>query len=66
MKNNKPRRISKFKKMVFTKSAIKNTGLFRVKEAGIHYYTTDAENSLFTIVREYNIKGLYFDEVETV
>ncbi len=66
MRNGKPSRIRKFKKMAFTKSAIKNIGLFRVKEAGLHYYTTDAENSLFTIVKENNIKGLYFDEVETV
>jgi len=66
MRNGKPSRIRKFKKMVFTKAEIKNTSIFRVKEAGLFYYTTDAKNSLYSIVKEHNIKGLYFHEVNSV
>jgi len=66
IRNGKPSRIRKFKKMVFTKAEIKNTSIFRVKEAGLFYYTTDAKNSLYSIVKEHNIKGLYFDEVDSV
>jgi len=66
IKNGKPSRIRKFKKMVFEKSAIENPELFRVREAGLRYFTTDAKNSLYTIVQEHGIKGLYFNEVEMV
>lgn len=64
IKNGKPSRIRKFKKMVFTKDAIENPELFRVREVGLKYFTTDAKNSLYTIVKEHGIKGLYFHEVE--
>ena len=66
IKNGKPSRIRKFKKMVFEKSAIENPELFRVREAGLRYFTTDAKNSLYSIVQEHGIKGLYFHEIETV
>ncbi|ATG77642.1 hypothetical protein [Pseudoalteromonas sp. 1_2015MBL_MicDiv] len=66
MKNGKPSRIRKFKKMVFTKDDIKHSGLFRVREAGLFYYTTDSKNSLYTLVKEHGIKGIYFNEVEIV
>ena len=64
IKNGKPSRIRKFKKMVFIKDAIENPELFRVREVGLKYFTTDAKNSLYTIVKEHDIKGLYFHEVE--
>ena len=66
IKNGKPSRIRKFKKMVFEKSAIENPELFRVREAGLRYFTTDAKNSLYSIVQEHGIKGLYFHEIKTV
>ncbi len=66
MRNGKPSRVRKFKKMVFTKSAIENPELFRVREVGLQYFTTDAENSLYTLAKKHNIKGLYFNEVEVV
>ncbi|CAM4371300.1 hypothetical protein [Pseudoalteromonas ostreae] len=66
IKNGKLSRIRKFKKMVFTKSAIENPELFRVREAGLQYFTTDAQNSLYTLAKKHDIKGLYFDEVEIV
>ena len=66
MRNGKPSRIRKFKKMVFTKTEIRNTSIFRVKGAGLFYYTTDAKNSLYSIVKEHDIKGLYFHEVNLV
>lgn len=66
MRNGKPSRIRPFKKMVFTKDEIKNTGLFRVKKAGLFYYTTNAKNSLYSLAKEHNLKGLYFDEVDIV
>ncbi|TMP88530.1 hypothetical protein CWC05_03615 [Pseudoalteromonas ruthenica] len=66
IKNGKPSRVRKFKKMVFTKSAIENPELFRVREAGLRYFTTDARNSLYTIVKEHDIKGIFFNEVEAV
>ncbi|MBU2971340.1 hypothetical protein KO527_18515 [Pseudoalteromonas sp. C2R02] len=66
IKNGKPSRIRKFKKMVFTKSAIENPELFRVREVGLQYFTTDSKNSLYTLAKEHDIKGLYFHEVEVV
>lgn len=66
IKNGKPSRIRKFKRMVFKKNAIENPELFRVREVGLRYFTTDAKNSLYTIVKEHDIKGLYFHEVEIV
>ena len=66
MRNGKPSRIRKFKKMVLSKNTIDNPELFRVREVGLQYFTTDAKNSLYTLVKENNIKGLYFNEVEVV
>ncbi|MBB1364536.1 hypothetical protein CXF78_09020 [Shewanella sp. 11B5] len=64
MRNGRPDRIRKFKRMVFNKSGITNPNLFRVRETGLFYYTTDAENSLYSIVKKNNISGLFFKEVE--
>ena len=66
IRNGKPSRVRKFKKMVLTKNAIDNPELFRIREVGLQYFTTDAKNSLYTLVKENNIKGLYFNEVEIV
>lgn len=66
MRNGKPSRVRKFKKMIFTKDAIQHPELFRVKDVGLQYFTTDAKNSLYTLAKEHEIKGLYFNEVEIV
>ena len=66
IKNGKPSGIRKFKRVVFDKSAIESHELFRVREAGLRYHTTDDTNSLYSIVQKHGIKGLYFYEIETL
>ena len=43
---------------------LKRWYLKRVREAGLRYFTTDATNSLYSIVKEHGIKGLYLHEVQ--
>jgi hypothetical protein len=64
MRNGKPSRTNRFKRMVFNKKSIINTTLFRAKNVGIRYFTTDAKNSIYSLSKENGWQGLYFEEVE--
>ncbi|WP_165381074.1 hypothetical protein [Pseudoalteromonas sp. CO325X] len=66
IKNGKPSRIRRFKKMALTKNAIENPELFRVRGAGLRYFTTNSINSLYTIVKEHGIKGISFNEIKVI
>ena len=66
MRRGKISRIRRFNKLVLSKDKIINNGLFRVENAGLLTFTTDAEGSLYSIVQQYKLKGLNFNEVEAV
>jgi len=66
MRRGKISRIRRFNKLVLSKDKIINNGLFRVENAGLLTFTTDAEGSLYSIVQQYKLKGLDFNEVEAV
>lgn len=58
--------IKPFKRLVIDKSKIENTALFRTKETGLSYITTDAKNSFYSLVKEHNLTGIEFHEIEVV
>lgn len=57
-------RTRRFKRLVMDKNKIKNSAIFRTQETTIRYFTTNAENSLYRLVKENNLTGLEFIEVE--
>jgi hypothetical protein len=66
MRKGKVSRIRRFNKLVLNNKSINNNGVFRVERAGLLTFTTDAEGSLFSIAKQYNLTGLIFNEVESV
>ncbi|WOC25890.1 hypothetical protein LY624_15110 [Pseudoalteromonas sp. N1230-9] len=57
-------RTRRFKRLVMDKKRINNSAIFRTKETTLRYFTTDAENSFYRLVKENNLTGLEFTEVE--
>ena len=57
-------RTRRFKRLVMDKKKINNSAIFRTKETTLRYFTTDAENSFYRLVKENNLTGLEFTEVE--
>jgi hypothetical protein len=57
-------RTRRFKRLVIDKNKISNLAIFRTKETTLRYFTTDAENSFYRLVKENNLTGLEFIEVE--
>lgn len=57
-------RTRRFKRLVMDKKKIKNSAIFRTRETTLRYFTTDAENSFYRLVKENNLTGLEFTEVE--
>ncbi|WDD99600.1 imm11 family protein [Thalassomonas actiniarum] len=66
MRNGKVSRVRRFNRLVLDKQAIEHTGLFRVNRAGLFTFTTDAEGSLYDIVKQHHLTGLVFSEVDAV
>lgn len=58
-------RTRRFKRLVMDKAKINNTALFRTKDTTLRYFTTDAENSLYQLIKENDLTGLDFIEIET-
>ena len=58
--------IKPFKRLVIDKSKVENTALFRTKETGLSYITTDAENSFYSLIKENNLTGIDFHEIEAI
>ncbi|SBS26219.1 hypothetical protein MSP8886_00537 [Marinomonas spartinae] len=58
-------RVKKFNRLVIDKKKIQNPTIFRAKEIGLRYMTTDAENSLYDLVKKHQLTGLDFREIET-
>lgn len=57
-------RTRRFKRLVMDKKKINNSAIFRTKETTLRYFTTDTENSFYRLVKENNLTGLEFIEVE--
>lgn len=64
MRNGKPSRTRRFKKLVLNTDEITTGGLFRVKGAGLTTYCSDVEGGFYDLVKQNNLKGLKFREVE--
>ena len=66
LKNGRVNRVRRFKKLVLSKAAIQQGGLFKVKGAGIFTFCTDQKGGLYDLVKQHNLKGLKFTEVNAV
>ncbi|GAA3923885.1 imm11 family protein [Litoribacillus peritrichatus] len=64
MRNGKPSRTRRFNKLVLNSDAITTRGLFRVKGVGLTTYCADVEGGFYELVKQNNLKGLKFREVE--
>ncbi len=62
MRNGRPSRTRKFKKLVLKKTGIKTGGLFRVEDVGLTTYCTDEDGGLYDVVQKKGLSGLVFKE----
>jgi hypothetical protein len=58
--------IKPFKRLVIDKSKVGNRALFRTKETGLSYITTDAKNSFYSLAKKHNLTGIEFHEIEVI
>ncbi|MPW31863.1 hypothetical protein F9L16_23180 [Agarivorans sp. B2Z047] len=63
MRNGRPSRVRRFKKLVLNKLQISSGALFRVKDAGLVSFCTDEPGGLYDLVQRFSLSGLKFTEV---
>lgn len=66
MKNGRVNRVRRFKKLVLDKQNIASGGLFKVKGSGIYTFCTDQPRGLYDLYHSLDLRGLKFNEVNTV